>query len=375
MIRGQDPVVQALLASLFTWGVTALGAAVVFVLPHNSKKLLDVSLGFAAGVMTAASFWSLLAPAIEISEAMMGKYAFLPVAVGFAFGAAFVCLSDRLIPICVKTEFSVVEFLATSATADTQITSLKDVEADESLAGADKRYSKCAPSSPAASASLSEASGYPPHFNEGVRKRKSSRKSSLDGSLSTTAFRQTPSPATSLLDVEKKTLDEDSQISTHMSEEIQLSWRRILLLILAVTVHNIPEGMAVGVGFGSVGKSPAATFEAAFNLALGIGLQNFPEGLAVSLPLAGFGYSKTKAFFYGQLSGMVEPIAALAGAAAVILMEPVLPYALSFAAGAMIYVVADDIIPEAQRNGNGKLASISMIGGFLVMMSLDVGLG
>ncbi|KAK0426004.1 hypothetical protein QR680_009497 [Steinernema hermaphroditum] len=339
MIRGQDPVVQALLASLFTWGVTALGAAVVFVLPHNSKKLLDVSLGFAAGVMTAASFWSLLAPAIEISEAMMGKYAFLPVAVGFAFGAAFVCLSDRLIPICVKTEFSVVEFLATSATADTQITSLKDVEADESLAGADKR------------------------------------KSSLDGSLSTTAFRQTPSPATSLLDVEKKTLDEDSQISTHMSEEIQLSWRRILLLILAVTVHNIPEGMAVGVGFGSVGKSPAATFEAAFNLALGIGLQNFPEGLAVSLPLAGFGYSKTKAFFYGQLSGMVEPIAALAGAAAVILMEPVLPYALSFAAGAMIYVVADDIIPEAQRNGNGKLASISMIGGFLVMMSLDVGLG
>lgn len=159
------------------------------------------------------------------------------------------------------------------------------------------------------------------------------------------------------------------------STDRMLSWRRILLLIMAVTVHNIPEGLAVGVGFGSVGKSPAATFEKAFNLALGIGLQNFPEGLAVSLPLAGFGYSKLKAFFYGQLSGMVEPLAALLGAAAVILMEPVLPYALSFAAGAMIYVVFDDIVPEAQRNGNGKLASAGAIIGFLIMMCMDVGLG
>jgi len=154
-----------------------------------------------------------------------------------------------------------------------------------------------------------------------------------------------------------------------------LSWRRILLLIMAVTVHNIPEGLAVGVGFGSIGKTPAATFEKAFNLALGIGLQNFPEGLAVSLPLTGFGYSKIRAFLYGQASGMVEPIAAILGASMVLLVEPILPYALSFAAGAMIYVVFDDIVPEAQRNGNGKLASLGAISGFLVMMCLDVGLG
>lgn len=140
-------------------------------------------------------------------------------------------------------------------------------------------------------------------------------------------------------------------------------------------MHNVPEGLAVGVGFGSVGKSKRATFESAFNLALGIGLQNFPEGLAVSLPLAAFGHSKLRAFWYGQLSGMVEPVAAVLGAAAVIIVEPVLPYALAFAAGAMIFVVVDDIVPEAQRNGNGKLASLGTILGFLIMMSLDVGLG
>lgn len=154
-----------------------------------------------------------------------------------------------------------------------------------------------------------------------------------------------------------------------------VSWRRIVLLIVAVTVHNIPEGLAVGVGFGAIGKTPSATFESAFNLALGIGLQNFPEGLAVSLPLAGFGFPLLRAFWYGQLSGMVEPLAALLGASAVMVMEPVLPYALSFAAGAMIYVVVDDIIPEAQINGNGRIASIAAILGFVVMMSLDVGLG
>ncbi|TKR92825.1 hypothetical protein L596_007398 [Steinernema carpocapsae] len=370
MIRGHNPVIQALLASLFTWGVTALGAAVVFILPHNSKKFLDASLGFAAGVMTAASFWSLLAPAIEISEEQMGKYAFVPVAVGFACGAAFVALSDRLIPSCVRTDFSVVDFLTNSATADTQITTLKDAEADEPTC-IDKRYSQCAPSPSSAASSISEDSGSPPYA--GVRKRKSSRKSGE--SPGSVAFRQTPSPDASLLDVENRSIGPDTQSVSLMSEESQQSWRRILLLILAVTVHNIPEGLAVGVGFGSVGQTPAATFESAFNLALGIGLQNFPEGLAVSLPLAGFGYTKTRAFLYGQLSGMVEPIAALAGAAAVILMEPVLPYALSFAAGAMIYVVADDIIPEAQRNGNGTLASLGTIAGFIVMMCMDVGLG
>lgn len=153
------------------------------------------------------------------------------------------------------------------------------------------------------------------------------------------------------------------------------SWRRILLLIVAITVHNIPEGLAVGVGFGAVGKTAAATFENARNLAIGIGIQNFPEGLAVSLPLRGAGFSSWKSFWYGQLSGMVEPLAGVFGALAVVVAEPLLPYALAFAAGAMVYVVVDDIIPEAQTSGNGQLASCTTIVGFVVMMSLDVGLG
>nr|XP_020757658.1 zinc transporter ZIP11-like [Odocoileus virginianus texanus] len=135
------------------------------------------------------------------------------------------------------------------------------------------------------------------------------------------------------------------------------------------------EGLAVGVGFGAVGKTASATFESARNLALGIGIQNFPEGLAVSLPLRGAGFSTWRAFWYGQLSGMVEPLAGVFGAFAVVLAEPILPYALAFAAGAMVYVIMDDIIPEAQISGNGKLASWASILGFVVMMSLDVGLG
>ncbi|NWH58189.1 S39AB protein, partial [Geococcyx californianus] len=153
------------------------------------------------------------------------------------------------------------------------------------------------------------------------------------------------------------------------------SWRRIMLMILAITIHNIPEGLAVGVGFGAIGKSASATFQSARNLAIGIGIQNFPEGLAVSLPLRGAGFSTWKAFWYGQLSGMVEPLAGVFGAFAVVVAEPLLPYALGFAAGAMVYVVMDDIIPEAQTSGNGKLASWTSILGFVVMMSLDVGLG
>ncbi|CAI4227624.1 unnamed protein product [Auanema sp. JU1783] len=317
MIRGIHPVYQALLAACFTWGVTALGASLVFVMKHQSKKLLDGSLGFAAGVMTAASFWSLLAPAIDFAEKDHGSFAFIPVGIGFALGATFVHFADRMLPTCVLAEASVVDVLAPSKT-----------ETELALVGDDNTRRP-----PSEDREIGE--DHPIQISRG---------------------------------------DRDITV-TRIDDETRTSWRRIVLLILAVTVHNIPEGLAVGVGFGSVGKTEAATFETAFNLALGIGLQNFPEGLAVSLPLAAFGHSKLKAFWYGQLSGMVEPIAALFGAAAVIFMEPVLPYALAFAAGAMIYVVMDDIIPEAQRNGNGKLASILCIVGFLVMMSLDVGLG
>jgi len=148
-----------------------------------------------------------------------------------------------------------------------------------------------------------------------------------------------------------------------------------MLLVVAITVHNIPEGLAVGVSFGAIGTTPDATFEAARNLAIGIGIQNFPEGLAVSLPLHAAGFSMFRSFWYGQLSGMVEPIFGILGAVAVTVASIILPYALSFAAGAMIYIVADDILPEAHAGGNGLIATWGTIIGFVIMMSLDVGLG
>jgi zinc transporter 11 len=182
--------------------------------------------------------------------------------------------------------------------------------------------------------------------------------------------------------VRKRTTEAENPDDLHNSKNVsdstvthKVSWRRVLLLIVAITIHNIPEGLAVGVGFGAVGKSPGATMENARNLAIGIGIQNFPEGLAVSLPLSGCGMSKWKSFWYGQLSGMVEPVAGVLGAATVVLMESLLPYALAFAAGAMVYVVIDEVIPEANTRGNGQLASCTAIVGFIVMMSLDVGLG
>uniref|UniRef100_A0AC34RKL1 Zinc transporter ZIP11 n=1 Tax=Panagrolaimus sp. JU765 TaxID=591449 RepID=A0AC34RKL1_9BILA len=333
MIPDRDPVLQSLLASLFTWGVTALGAALVFILPSNSKKVLDVSLGFAAGVMTAASFWSLLAPAIEIAETKFEQWAFLPVAIGFALGAGFVECSDHFIPNCVNTELSLINIITDEVDTKNTVRTTKTTTDED----------------------RSSSQRYRVDDNNGVLRHR---------------------PVNSrMINNEVHELDNPTQHSETSYAAGNLSWRRLMLLITAVTVHNIPEGLSVGVGFGSIGKTKMATYEKAFNLALGIGLQNFPEGLAVSLPLAGFGYPKWKAFLYGQLSGMVEPIAAIAGAGLVIMMEPILPYALSFAAGAMIYVVFDSLIHEAGRNGNEKLASFGAVLGFLIMMCMDVGLG
>ncbi|KAH7728665.1 Protein F59A3.4 [Aphelenchoides avenae] len=354
MIANYDPVLQALLASLFTWGVTALGASLCFILPANSKKFLDVSLGFAAGVMTAASFWSLLAPAIEIAETSVGSWAFVPVAIGFALGALFVHLSDKLIPSCVVAEMSIISALT-----------------EHEPEGTEKKAASSAKTVLPKGHSSTER--YFSARDDGLRQRIGTSRM-LEGGGGSASVELNTLDVEDEADRDKPSMDSDTVSSTKNSE-LALSWRRILLLIMAVTVHNIPEGLAVGVGFGSIGKTPAATFEKAFNLAVGIGLQNFPEGLAVSLPLTGFGYSKLRAFTYGQMSGIVEPFAAVIGAAAVLLMEPVLPYALSFAAGAMIYVVFDDIVPESNRNGNGKLASAGAIVGFLVMMCMDVGLG
>ncbi len=261
------PVTQALVATLFTWGLTALGAAFVFFIKKPDQKMSDSMLGFAGGVMIAASYWSLLAPAIEMSE---GKNvpSWIPVAAGFLMGAGFLYILDKIIP----------------------------------------------------------------HLHIGMNMNK--------------------------------------------AEGIKTKLQKKILFVLAVTLHNIPEGLAVGVAFGALAHNlSSASFAGAVALALGIGIQNFPEGFAVSMPLRAEGLSKIKSFWYGQLSGFVEPIAGVLGAAAVIFFTPILPYALAFAAGAMIFIVVEDVIPESQLNGNVDIAAISTILGFVVMMTLDVALG
>jgi ZIP family zinc transporter len=260
------PVFQALLATSFTWGVTALGAAVVFFTRSVNRKLLDGMMGFAAGVMLAASFWSLLAPAIELAESNGGP-AWLPAVVGFLAGGAFLAMADRLLP----------------------------------------------------------------HLHIGA-----------------------PLAA---------------------AEGIKTHWQRSLLLILAITLHNFPEGLAVGVAFGAVAAGlPAATLPGAIALSIGIGIQNFPEGVAVAMPLRAEGVSRWKSFFYGQASALVEPVAAVIGASIVLSARAVLPYALSFAAGAMVFVVIEELIPESQSGSNTDLATTSAMIGFAVMMLLDVAL-
>ncbi|KAK6170525.1 hypothetical protein SNE40_018899 [Patella caerulea] len=332
MIQGINPVYQAFLGTLLTWGLTALGSALVFVFQSGQRKILDGSLGFAAGVMTAASYWSLLAPAIETAEQSglygeEGQWAFIPVAIGFVLGAVFVYGADVLMPYLGFTGKDIISSLDNNT----------KLEKDGELLNIQ----------------INENEVNPRSKSETTRLR---RPGTMNSSIPT----RIPN-------------DEDS--SKKPAGYTETSWKRILLLIIAVTIHNIPEGLAVGVGFGAVGKTKTATFESARNLAIGIGIQNFPEGLAVSLPLRGSGMSLWKCFWYGQLSGLVEPIAGVLGAAAIVIAEPLLPYALAFAAGAMIYVVIDDIIPEAQTCGNGKLASWGAVVGFIVMMSLDVGLG
>ncbi|NWV26675.1 S39AB protein, partial [Origma solitaria] len=343
------PVVQAMLGTFLTWGLTAAGSALVFVFSSGQRRVLDGSLGFAAGVMLAASYWSLLAPAIEMAEesGTFGAFSFFPVAAGFALGAAFVYGADLLMPVLGFTGPS----HAALALSCEQRAKEKQDEDPARAVGSELsirigRAGLHPGKHPAIYQPQNKAENGEPY-----QRRRGAGTPLADGPP---AF---PGPR-------------DGAPAAGSS-----SWRRITLMILAITIHNIPEGLAVGVGFGAIGKSASATFQSARNLAIGIGIQNFPEGLAVSLPLRGAGFSTWKAFWYGQLSGMVEPLAGVLGAFAVVLAEPLLPYALGFAAGAMVYVVMDDIIPEAQTSGNGKLASWTSILGFLVMMSLDVGLG
>ena len=266
-LAAQPPVVQALIGTLFTWAVTALGAATIFLVRDFNRRLMDVMLGFAAGVMIAASYWSLLAPAITMSE-NLGLIPWLPPAAGFLAGALFLRLADMLIPHL--------------------------------------------------------------HLYTDV---------------------------------------------TH-AEGMKTRLKKTILLVFAITIHNIPEGLAVGVAFGAAAAGlPSATIGAAIALAIGIGLQNFPEGSAVSFPIRREGFSRKRAFLYGQASGMVEPIAGVLGAFAALSAQFILPYALAFAAGAMIYVVVEEAIPESQTGGHADAATMGTILGFLVMMTLDVALG
>jgi len=259
-------VAQALIATLFTWGVTAAGAALVYFTSSVNRKVMDSMLGFAAGVMIAASFWSLLAPGIAMAEEL-GHTPWLTAVIGFMGGGIFMRVADKIMP----------------------------------------------------------------HIHPGMSK----------------------------------------------SEGVKTSWQRSTLLVLAITLHNIPEGLAVGVAFGAVAAGlPSATLGGAIALAIGIGLQNFPEGTAVSMPLRREGMSKNRSFMYGQFSGIVEPIAGVLGAIFVLKMQNILPYALCFAAGAMIFVVVEELIPESQREEkNIDLVTMATMVGFSVMMMLDVALG
>ena len=252
-----NPIIQALLATIFTWSITALGAALVFIFKKINKNILDSMLGFAAGVMIAASFWSLLSPAIAMSVSL-NLNIFLSVALGFLAGGMLLFIGDK--------------------------------------------------------------------------------------------------------------------VTNKMQKKIDISKnRRVLMLIIAITLHNIPEGLAIGVAFGSTLYGlEGATIISAWTLALGIGIQNFPEGTAVSVPLRREGFNRLQAFFYGQLSGIVEPISSVIGALLVLKVRLILPFFLSFAAGAMIYVVTEELIPESQTNENKSLMAMCCLVGFTVMMLLDV---
>jgi len=258
-------VIQALIAGTFTWSITAMGSSLVFIFKKLNKSVMDAMLGFAAGVMIAASFWSLLSPSIEMSESL-GLRSWLVASTGFILGGLLLFIGDKV-------------------------------------------------------------------FDK----------------------------------LEKKKIKELNKTS---------KFKRCLMLIISITLHNIPEGLAVGVAFGSLAYGlEGATESAAIMLAIGIGLQNFPEGSAVAIPLRREGLSRKKAFFYGQLSGIVEPISSVIGALIVLKMRFLLPYLLAFAAGAMIYVVVEELIPESQSNKKKDLMALFTLIGFSIMMIMDVALG
>jgi len=326
MIEGYNPVLNSLLGTLLTWGMTAAGAALVFVLPKGDhRELLDGSLGFAAGVMIAASFWSLLGPSIEKAEELGYQWVWFPAATGFLLGGVGIAAAETFLP----------------------------EDADDFM----QLYSNNNNSN---GSNVSNSNGV--HLN--------------GNGNGNTHDSFTNGHGNHHLNNDDTNYDNDKD-SKMRSKEHRKGMRRILLLVLAITIHNFPEGLAVGVGFGAV-ETGGMTIHEARALAWGIGLQNFPEGLAVSMPLYRQGLSRWRSFWYGQLSGMVEPIAGVLGALLIQYANPVLPYALGFAAGAMIFVVVDDLIPEVANASNASTTRYATWGcmiGFVVMMVMDVALG
>lgn len=262
-ISNINPILLALIGGLFTWGITALGSSMVFFFKSINQKILNITIGFAGGIMIAASFWSLLLPALDKTKELNMNC--LPIILGFSFGGFFLYLSDKFLP----------------------------------LIGWQNKIT---------------------------------------------------------------------------NDNLKGSWKRCVLLVTSITMHNIPEGLAFGVAFGLVGKNPVA-LAAAVTLTLGIGIQNFPEGAAVSIPLRKEGVSRIKSFLCGQFSGIVEPIAAMFGAWLAVSVEAILPFALAFAAGAMIFVVVEELIPESQNNKDEHTGTFGLMLGFVVMTLLDITLG
>ncbi|RZF34818.1 hypothetical protein LSTR_LSTR011205 [Laodelphax striatellus] len=402
MIQGYSPMVQTLLGTLFTWGLTAAGAALVVVIRGKQRKLLDTSLGFAGGVMIAASYWSLLAPAIEMAEESKnygedGEYAVVPIAIGFLLGCLFVFIADVVISqyglhspsfmLAAHPEYVLNISISEQSTITSEMqvfhsnkvieTSQLNAEFPLSLNNKDSVLALNDQITQEKKYELSSQS-YFEDPNNLVSVHSTIEDMCGDNAFGVTKRRKLTA------DLPGCTLEGGAGaaggggVATEAAGAgagVDTRWKRVLLLLIAITVHNIPEGMVVGVGFAATISSPSATFQNARNLAIGIGIQNFPEGLAVSLPLQAAGYSTWTSFWFGQLSGMVEPVFGILGALAVTMAKPLLPYALSFAAGAMVYVVFDDIVPEAHASGNGRLATWGAIVGFITMMSLDVGLG
>jgi len=347
---GEDfhPVLQGFLGTLFTWGMTAAGASLVFFTTKVNQKVMDLFFGFAAGVMISASCFGLIIPSVTFAEETewSKNIPWVPAVVGFLLGSAFLKAVSHFF----------------------------------------EQYHHHHPDEGLPLEDVSKTDMLPKQFTTDDLKREEEqsitpldddrRKSSSSTSSDDTQLSEEPAGGSFPMPRRKKLF---SKLSTMLwgDKSRHASWHKTLLLVLAITLHNFPEGLAVGVAFGAIdsAENKHRAFSNAVALAIGIGIQDFPEGLGVSMPLRRTGMSRTRSFMHGQLSGIVEPLGGVIGAAAVLVVKPLLPFALSFAAGAMMFVVVEELIPESQRGGHKDIATLGAVLGFVLMMALDIALG